>query len=122
MKKYIVRTGEGAAFNAASKARRDADVIAQRLGYEPVPFRGARTADGSLIGALRLAVAGLSNWRKLIASAERGSLVLIQYPHYPIKSACLSRWMLPKARDGELRRILLWQKNGICMLNTLMIM
>lgn len=98
MKKYIVRTGEGAAFNAASKARRDADAIAQQLGYEPFAFRGARTADRSPVGALRLALDGLANWRRLIREAEQGSLVLIQYPHYPMKSALLARWMLPRAR------------------------
>lgn len=98
MKKYILRTGEGAAFNAASKARRDADAIALRLGYEPFHFRGARTADRSPLGAIRLALAGLSNWRRLIADAERDSLVLVQYPHYPMKSAYLSRWMLPRAQ------------------------
>ncbi len=107
MKKYIVRTGEGAAFNAASKARRDADVIALGLGYEPFPFRGARTADGSLTGAVRLALAGLSNWRRLMREAERGSLVLIQYPHYPMKSAFLARRMLPRARCKGLRFIAL---------------
>lgn len=107
MKKYIVRTGEGEAFNAASKARRDADAIAVRLGYEPFGFRGARTADGSLTGAIRLALDGLNNWRRLIREAEAGSLVLIQYPHYPMKSAFLARWMLPKARRKGLRFIAL---------------
>ena len=107
MKKYIVRTGEGAEFNAASKARRDADAIAQRLGYEPFQFRGARTADGSLMGAVRLALDGLRNWRRLIREAEPGSLVLIQYPHYPMKSAFLARWMLPLARRRGLRFIAL---------------
>ena len=98
MKRYIVRTGEGAAFNAASKARQDADAIARRLGYEPFAFGGARTADGSLAGAVRLAMAGIGNWRRLIREAEPGSLVLIQYPHYPMKSAYLARRMLPLAR------------------------
>lgn len=108
MKKYIVRTGEGAAFNAASKARRDAEAIALRLGYEPFPFRGARTANRSLLGAIWLALAGLSNWRRLIREAEKGSLVLMQYPHYPMKSAYLARRMLPKAqRRKDLRFVAL---------------
>ena len=107
MKKYIIRTGEGAEFNAASKARRDADAIALQLGYEPFQFRGARTADGSLVGAVRLALDGFRNWRRLICEAEPGSLVLIQYPHYPMKSALLARWMLPRARRRGLRFIAL---------------
>lgn len=98
MKKYIVRTGEGEAFNAASKARRDADAIALKRGYEPFPFRGGRTADGALVGAIRLALAGLGNWLRLIRDAEPDSLVLLQYPHYPMKSAYLARRMLPLAR------------------------
>lgn len=107
MRKYIVRTGEGAAFNAASKARRDADAIARSRGYEPFAFRGARTADGSALGAVRLALAGVGNWLRLIRAAEPGSLLLIQYPHYPMKSAYLARWMLPKARRKGLRFIAL---------------
>ena len=107
MKKYIIRTGEGEAFNAASKARRDADAIALRLGYEPFQFYGARTAGGSLMGAVRLALAGLSNWRRLIREAEPGSLVLVQYPHYPMKSAYLAARMLPRARRKGLRFIAL---------------
>lgn len=107
MKKYIVRTGEGAAFNAASKARRDADAIALRLGYAPFAFRGARTADRSVLGAARLALDGLANWRRLIREAEAGSLVLIQYPHSPMKSALLARRMLPVAQKKGIRFIAL---------------
>lgn len=107
MKKYIIRTGEGEAFNAASKARRDADAIALRLSYAPFEFHGARTAGGSILGAVRLALDGLRNWRRLIREAEPGSLVLIQYPHYPMKSALLARWMLPRAQRKGLRFIAL---------------
>ena len=78
MKKIPVRTGTGEAFNAAGKARRDADAIAQRLGYVPFEFAGLRTANGSLLGAVRLALDGVRNWRRLMKEAETGSLVLVQ--------------------------------------------
>lgn len=98
MKKYIIRTGTGDEFNAASKARKDADAIAQRMGYEPFVFEGKRTADRALAGAFRLAVDGIRNWRKLIRSAEAGSTVFVQYPHYPMKSALLACRMIPRAK------------------------
>lgn len=98
MKKYIIRTETGEKFNAASKARLDADSIAAGLGYEPFPFEGGRTAKGSAAGALRLAALGLRNWRRLIRGAEPGSLILFQYPHYPMKSALLAGRMIPLAR------------------------
>lgn len=95
MKRILIRTGTGEARNAAGKARQDADALAVRAGYEPFVFRGARTGEGSLGGALRLAVSGLGNWLRLIRRAEKGSLVLFQYPHYPMKSSLLARRMIP---------------------------
>ena len=98
MRKYVIRTETGEAFNAAGKARRDADAIAVSAGFEPFEFAGERTAYGSLRGATRLALDGIRNWRKLMRTAESGSLVLIQYPHYPIKTAAMARYMIPRAR------------------------
>ena len=95
MKSYIIRTEEGEAFFAASKARRDAETIALRNGYELIKFPGDRTAEGSLSGVLRLARDGIRNWTKLIRTAEEGSRIMVQYPHYPMKSAILSRRMIP---------------------------
>ena len=48
MRRYIIRMEEGEAFNAASKARKDAEIIAAGLGYEPIVFRGGRTAGGAV--------------------------------------------------------------------------
>lgn len=101
MKKYLICTSFGEAFNAASKARRDAETIAQRAGYIPVIFTGGRTGDGSLRAAIRLAVSGIRNWRNLMRTVENGSLVLIQYPHYPLKSAHLMKWILPRAKKKK---------------------
>ena len=95
MKRYIIRTGEGDVFTAASKARQDAETIALRMGYGSFVFRGERTAEGSISGILRLAQNGVRNWRRLIQNAENGSQVILQYPHYPMKSALLARLMIP---------------------------
>ena len=98
MKKYVIRTGTGEDFNAAGKARQDADTIAVSTGYEPFVFIGARTANGSPLGAIRLMLDGIRNWNQFIRTAETGSIVLIQYPHYPMKSAYLAKRMIPKAQ------------------------
>ncbi len=98
MKKYVIRTGTGDSFNAASKARQDADAIAVSLGYVPFEFQGKRTADGSISDSLRLIWASWKNWRKLIHIAEPGSIILVQYPHMPLKSAFLIRNIIPRAQ------------------------
>ena len=98
MKKYIVRTGVGEAFNAASKARRDADAIAVSLGFNPLVFEGERTGNGAILNMIRLGLNGVENWRRLIRETEPGSCILIQYPHYPLKSAFLMKHMMRKAQ------------------------
>ena len=101
MNRILIRTGVGEAFNAAGKARRDADALAVRRGYQPFLFTGDRTAEGSLAGALRLAMDGLRNWRRLLRSADAGSLILIQYPHFPLKTAPLMRRMMLRGRKQK---------------------
>ena len=107
MKRYIIRTGEGDAFNAASKARQDAEAIALRRGYEPFPFQGKRTADQSITAAIQLAVTGYRNWKALTNKTQSGDIVLIQYPHYPMKSAYLAKAMMKRAQKNHVRFIAL---------------
>lgn len=103
MKRYIVHTGEGERYNAASKARRDAEEIAVRLGYEPVLFAGNRSAEGSAPALFRLAGEAVRNWRSLVSRAEPDSLVLVQYPHYPLKTALFYRGEMKRARRKGIR-------------------
>lgn len=98
MKKYVIRTGTGECFNAAGKARQDAETIAVSIGFEPFVFVGNRTANGSFFDAIQLIKSGIHNWRKLIRTTEPGSVVLFQYPHYPVKSAYLARRMIVRAQ------------------------
>ncbi len=101
MKKYVIRTGTGDSFNAASKARQDADTIAVSVGYEPFEFQGKRTANGSLAESLRLVWESWKNWKRLIHTAEPGSLILVQYPHMPLKSAFLIKHIIPRAQKKK---------------------
>ena len=107
MKKYVIRTGVGEAFNAASKARRDAEAIAREAGYEVFEFHGKRTGDGSLRAAAHLALDGWQNWRRLLKTAEPGDLVLVLYPHYPVKSAFLMKQMISAGQRKGVRFIAL---------------
>lgn len=108
MQKIIVTIHTEQDFNAASKARIDIEALARELGYEPFSFIGERTSDGSLSSALNLVHTSIQNWARLLSSAEKGSIVLIQYPNYPMKSAYLARWILPWAkRKKQLRFIAL---------------
>ena len=107
MNRWIIRTGVGESFNAASKARRDAEAIAVRRGYQVVSFRGGRTAGRSPVKALHLAAEGVRNWNGLLRTAGKGDIVLLQYPHYPMKSAALMRVMLARGRRKGIRFIAL---------------
>ena len=98
MKKYIITAKEERDYTAASKARMDAEKIAREAGYEPFPFEGERSARKSKLSAVRLIWTTLKNWNRLARSAEPGSIVLIQYPHYPLKTARLIRRAIPLIR------------------------
>ena len=101
MKKYIITAGCEKDFTAASKAREDARAIAEREGYIPFPFSGENTAERNPLLAVKLAFSSLGNWRRLARQAEPGSVVLLQYPHYPLKTAYLMRRMIPRIRKKK---------------------
>ena len=87
MKRYIITTEQENALYAGPKARRDAEAIALRAGYQGIEFEGPLTAQGSISGGISLLIRSLRNWRKLERSANADSVVLIQFPLYPIKTA-----------------------------------
>ena len=101
MKKYIITIPEKKDFTAASKARDDAEAIAVRSGYIPFPFQGERSAERNPLTAVRLIGTTLRNWNKLYREAEPGSIVLLQYPHYPLKTAFLIRRKIPVIRKRK---------------------
>ncbi|MBR1711630.1 MAG: hypothetical protein IJ719_22870 [Clostridia bacterium] len=102
MKKYIITVPKRERdFNAASKARADAEVIARRTGYEPFLFTGESSARRNPLAAVSLLLSALRNWRRLEREAEEGSTVLMQYPHYPLKTAVLLRWWIPWIRKRK---------------------
>ena len=98
MKKYIIENVDEHFYNAASKARRDADIIARECGYEPIPFSDIVTANHSHLLQLRMAISCLINGVKLVAEAERSSIVLLQYPQFPIKASYFLRLLIPAAK------------------------
>ena len=98
MKRYIIQNVDEKLFNAASKARRDADTIAQELGFEPLMFSKIVTADGSILMKVKMALSCLWNGLKMIRTAERGSIILLQYPQFPIKASYFLRVLIPIAR------------------------
>ena len=95
MKKYTVSIEKSTEHNASSKARKDAEAILLKNGYELIPFDGAHSAEGNLLKQALLLFVTWKNWRKLEKQAEAGSLVVIQYPHYPLKTSYLLTRLLP---------------------------
>lgn len=101
MKKYIITIPEKKDFTAASKARDDAETIAVKQGYIPFSFKGERSAERNPLTALKLIGTTLQNWNKLTHTAEPGSIVLLQYPHYPLKTAFLIRRKIQTIRKRK---------------------
>lgn len=101
MKKYIITIQEQKDFTAASKARDDAETIAVKHGYTPFPFWGERTAERNPLMAVKLIRTTLQNWGRLSRTIEPGSVVLMQYPHYPLKTAFLIRRKIPSIRKRK---------------------
>lgn len=95
MRKYTVCIEKSTEHNASSKARKDAEAILLKNGYELISFDGARSAERNPLKQAQLLFATWKNWRKLEKQAEEGSLVVIQYPHYPLKTAYLVTRLLP---------------------------
>lgn len=98
MKRYIITIRQSDERNAGPKARRDIETLAASMGFEAIAFQGERTADGSIRAMLGMLVDCWHNWCGLSRKAEQGGLILIQYPHYPIKTAFLTRWIIPYLR------------------------
>lgn len=80
---------------AGTKARRDIETLAERRGMQRIEFLGGTTANRSMLKRVQLLLLGVRNWMHLFRTVEPGSLVLFQYPHYPMKSAVLARRMIP---------------------------
>ena len=80
---------------ALSKARRDVEQLAIARGYKPIQFRGFDSAHGSRLKWIRLGILCVFDWLRMLFTIPDGSLVLIQYPHMPMKSAPIVRFFLP---------------------------
>ena len=93
-KRYYITVEISPDHLAGSKARRDIEALAERRGLQRVEFRGGATANRSFSKRVQLLLLGLRNWVHLQHTVEPHSLVLFQYPHYPMKSAVLARFMM----------------------------
>ena len=98
MKKYVVCIEKSAERNAGSKARRDAEAILLRRGYEPIRFRGENFGRRNPLKQAKLLFLMRKNWKELEEQAEENSLIVIQYPHYPMKTAYFIRRIMPGIR------------------------
>ncbi len=98
MNRYILSVAGGDAWNAASKAWQDVEKIAVAEGCHPVRLGTARTADGAWTAWARLLRDGLGTWRRLLRQIPPDSLLLLQYPYFPVKFNYALRWLIPLAQ------------------------
>lgn len=106
MKKYVICVDNGADYNAATKARQDAETIMRSMGCEPLLFPGERTAAGNLLKQVSLFFRTLAAWQKLNRTVEPGSLVIMQYPFFPIKMVYVLSRLLPRTQKKKKARFL----------------
>lgn len=88
---------------AMNKARMDAQHIAEREGFVPLPVRAKATASGGPGSKALLALQAGGDWLRMCLRLRRGDLLLVQYPYFPVKAAPLARLGL---------RFLRWK--GVC--------
>lgn len=86
---------------AGTKARSDIEALAEQRGMQRIVFRGSNTANRNLIERMRLVWHGVLNWVCLERTVSPNSLVLFQYPHYPMKSAVLARYMMQRIQQKK---------------------
>lgn len=79
---------------AGTKARLDIEALCERRGMRRFEFEGNNTSNRCLLQRIRLVWFGLKNWIVLKKTVDPSSLILFQYPHYPMKSAVLARLMM----------------------------
>lgn len=93
---YILSVPRSIAFpHALTKARQDIEKIAIAQGFAPVEMRGMDSAHGNRWAQVRMAVASLADWLAMPFRLPKGALVVVQYPHFPLKSAPLARMAMP---------------------------
>ncbi len=95
MKRFIFQNVDEKYYNAASKARRDADIIAKDYGYESIPFSNAVTANHAHLLSVVMAVSCIVSGIRMLIRAEKYSVVLLQYPQFPIKASYFLRLLIP---------------------------
>lgn len=94
--RYIVGVQGSVRFAyALSKARKDIEQLAIRRGYKRIAFRASDSAHGNVLLWAGFVFASIWDWLRLLASIESNSMVLVQYPHFPLKSVLILRVMLP---------------------------
>lgn len=93
-KRYYIATPISPDNFAGTKARHDIEALADRRGMQRIEFLGGTTANRSLLKRVQLMLLGIRNWLHLLKTVEPDSLVLFQYPHYPMKSALLAKRMM----------------------------
>lgn len=101
MTRYIISPPIDDIWNAASKAREDVERIALQYGYQPFCFHGLNTAHGSPLRMVKLFHTAFANWLHLGGSLPKNSLVLIQYPLYPLKAAPIARFMMRRIQKRK---------------------
>ena len=97
-KYYIQIADEGEYAHAGTKARKDCAQIMREAGYAAIAFRAPVTSGDGLRSKLRVLMICLLDWIRLCFSVAQGSVVVMQYPHYPVKSARLMTFVLPVIR------------------------
>ena len=84
MNKYMITASRGKGFDASSKARDDAEKIAAACGYQAIPSPVAASAHGNPLIGLNIIFKTFRILKKL-GQLPNNSIILIQYPYYPVK-------------------------------------
>ena len=77
--------------HALTKARVDTQRFAVQNGFQPLVFRGGDTASGRVWAAAKLVLRCVADWLSAFRRLPRNATLLVQYPHFPLKSVPVAR-------------------------------
>ena len=101
MKKYVICVDNGENFNAASKARQDAEKILLARGCEPLHYQTDRSAEGNRLKQILLFFHTIRTWNSTMDQAEPNNLVVFQYPFFPLKTVFILNRLLPRTQKKK---------------------
>lgn len=107
-RRYILAEPSNESYaHARTKARQDAEAIAVEAGYQPIAMCTPISAYGNLLKQAAMLTSCALDWARLSHRLRKGDMLLVQYPHFPFKSAPIARFFIRRMQRRGCRFVAL---------------